>query len=66
MLSVKSKQTAFVIDVFFGGCLHRRGICCIFELLSQRKLQQEIKDKVKFFLCLTKHYAMKTYGGVDV
>jgi hypothetical protein len=21
---------------------------------------------VKFSLCLTKHYAMKTYGGVDV
>jgi hypothetical protein len=22
--------------------------------------------KVKLSLCLTKHYAMKTYGGVDV
>jgi hypothetical protein len=24
------------------------------------------KVKVKPFLCLTKYYAMKTYGGVDV
>jgi hypothetical protein len=23
-------------------------------------------EKVKLPLCLTKHYAMKTYGGVDV
>jgi hypothetical protein len=25
-----------------------------------------LTDKVKLTLCLTKHYAMKTYGGVDV
>jgi hypothetical protein len=25
-----------------------------------------VKDKVKLSLCLTKHYAMKTYGWVDV
>jgi hypothetical protein len=25
-----------------------------------------IKGKVKLSLCLTKHYAMKMYGGVDI
>jgi hypothetical protein len=25
-----------------------------------------MKQKIKLSLCLTKHYAMKTYGGVDV
>jgi hypothetical protein len=25
-----------------------------------------VKKKVKLSLCLTKHYTMKTYGGVDV
>jgi hypothetical protein len=25
-----------------------------------------LKGKVKLFLCLTKHYAMKAYGRVDV
>jgi hypothetical protein len=32
-------------------------------------LQEEIyvfSKKVKLSLCLTKHYAMKSYGGVDV
>jgi hypothetical protein len=30
------------------------------------KIVRSIADEGKMFFCVTKHYAMKTYGGVDV
>jgi hypothetical protein len=35
------------------------------KVISSYK-QKKYGKKVKLSLCLTKHYAMKTYGGVDV
>jgi hypothetical protein len=28
--------------------------------------ENEVRVKIKLFLCFTKHQAMKTYGGVEV
>jgi hypothetical protein len=42
--------------------------CRLSELIKGKKvtMQSVIKKKPKLFLCLIKHYAMKTYGGVEV
>jgi hypothetical protein len=37
-------------------------VVCAFSSVLPNKMQ----DKVKLSLCLTKHHAIKTYGGVEV
>jgi hypothetical protein len=62
------------ITGLLSGCVLRRGAhsACACDVpaslpCSQKPVIVPIKvKKVKFSLCLSKHYAMKTYWGVEV
>jgi hypothetical protein len=44
------------ISLFLTGCTSN----------FHKMVISKVKTKVKLFLCLTKHYAMKACGGVDI